>query len=140
MNKNSEQVFFFSVSLLYLSYQWYQSQIIKIKRGSVFQWNTKIAQMASENFVQLIPCFDGHYGHWSLFMENFLSSKKYWNVVESGAVTPIDGEAITDSKQKEVDRLKLKYFKAKNYLFQAINRFILETIIQQKKRKTSQDI
>ncbi|CAI8594237.1 unnamed protein product [Vicia faba] len=37
--------------------------------------------MASDNsFVQAaIPCFDGHYDHWSMLMENFLRSKgKFW--------------------------------------------------------------
>ncbi|KAL5841331.1 hypothetical protein ACOSQ3_011934 [Xanthoceras sorbifolium] len=33
--------------------------------------------MASENFVQpAIPRFDGHYGHWSILMENFLRGIK----------------------------------------------------------------
>ena len=36
-------------------------------------------------FVQLaIPKFVGHYNHWSMFMENFLRSREYWQVVESG--------------------------------------------------------
>nr|DAD45562.1 TPA_asm: hypothetical protein HUJ06_003792 [Nelumbo nucifera] len=63
--------------------------------------------MASENFVQpAIPRFDGHYDHWSLLMENFLRSKEYWQEAQ-----------------------KLKDLKAKNYLFQDIDRSILETIL-----------
>ncbi|KAG6519123.1 hypothetical protein ZIOFF_022612 [Zingiber officinale] len=45
--------------------------------------------MMSDNFVQpTIPRFDGHYDHWSMLMENFLRSKEYWQVVESGVAEP----------------------------------------------------
>ncbi|XP_062014079.1 uncharacterized protein LOC133730517 [Rosa rugosa] len=46
--------------------------------------------MTSEgNFVQpAIPRFDGHYDHWSMLMENFLRSKKYWSLVETGYEEP----------------------------------------------------
>lgn len=48
--------------------------------------------MASENFVQpAIPRFDGHYDHWSMLMENFLRSKEYWELVETGCVKPASG-------------------------------------------------
>jgi hypothetical protein len=42
--------------------------------------------MTSEgSFVQpVIPQFVGHYDHWSILMENFLRSKEYWQVVETG--------------------------------------------------------
>ena len=42
--------------------------------------------MATENnFVQpAIPKFNGHYDHWSMLMENFLCSKEYWSLVETG--------------------------------------------------------
>ena len=44
------------------------------------------------NFVQLaIPCFDGHYGHWSMLMENFLCSKEYWGLIENGYVEAESG-------------------------------------------------
>jgi hypothetical protein len=69
--------------------------------------------MASESFVQpAIPRFDGHYDHWRMLMENFLRSKEYWTVVVS-----------------EFEGLKLKDLKAKNYLFQVVDRSILETIL-----------
>ena len=52
----------------------------------------KVKLMASESFVQpAIPCFDGHYHHWSMLMENFLRSKEYWTIVVSGVVEPIEG-------------------------------------------------
>nr|DAD29770.1 TPA_asm: hypothetical protein HUJ06_031238 [Nelumbo nucifera] len=64
--------------------------------------------MATDNFVQpAVPRFDGHYDHWSMLMENFLRSKEYW----------------------QLEELRLKDLKAKNYLFQAIDRSILETIL-----------
>ncbi|KAJ1421849.1 hypothetical protein SESBI_13488 [Sesbania bispinosa] len=94
--------------------------------------------MASENFVQpAIPRFDGHYDHWSMLMENLLRSKEYWKVVVDGVATPEGGETLTDAQQKELDAMKLKDLKAKNYLFQAIDRFILETILC---KDTSKDI
>ncbi|KAM7489607.1 hypothetical protein LguiB_027091 [Lonicera macranthoides] len=86
--------------------------------------------MASKNFVQpAIPRFDGHYDHWSMLMENFLRSKEYWIVVESGVATPTEGRTLTDSQNAELEGMKLKDLKAKNYLFQAIDRSILETIL-----------
>ncbi|KAL6331293.1 hypothetical protein AAG906_009721 [Vitis piasezkii] len=74
--------------------------------------------MASENSLQpAIPRFDGHYDHRSMLMENFLRS-----------------QGILELKALE-DRSK--DLKAKNYLFQAIDRSILETIL---KKDTAKDI
>ena len=70
------------------------------------------------NFVQAaIPRFDGHYDHWSMLMENFLRSKEYWSVVESGIEEPPAGAAVTDAQKTDVEARKLKDLKAKNYLF-----------------------
>ncbi|KAF7154611.1 hypothetical protein RHSIM_Rhsim01G0080600 [Rhododendron simsii] len=86
--------------------------------------------MASETFAQpVIPRFDGHYDHWSMLMENFLRSKEYWTVVVSGVAEPAEGVVLTDAQKAELEGLKLKDLKAKNYLFQAIDRSILETIL-----------
>jgi hypothetical protein len=86
--------------------------------------------MAETNFVQAaIPCFDGHYDHWSMLMENFLRSKEYWQVVDSGIAEPETGIILTEAQLTELSSLKLKDLKAKNYLFQAIDRSILETIL-----------
>ena len=60
-------------------------------------------------------------------MENFLRSKEYWNVVESRVAEPTTG--ATEAQKTEFEVLKLKDLKAKNYLFQAIDRSILETIL-----------
>ncbi|KAM2012457.1 hypothetical protein PS1_024722 [Malus domestica] len=94
--------------------------------------------MATENiFVQpAIPRFDGHYDYWSMLMENFLRSKKYWNLVEIGirAAARMD---LIEGQKKTIDYLKLKDLKAKNYLFQAIDRSILETVL---KKDTAKDI
>lgn len=85
----------------------------------------------AEAFVQAaIPRFDGHYDHWSMLMENFLRSKEYWQVVDSGVAEPAAGVALSDAQKAELDSQKLKDLKAKNYLFQAIDRSILETILQ----------
>ncbi|KAK2987329.1 hypothetical protein RJ640_023630 [Escallonia rubra] len=95
--------------------------------------------MASDsNFVQAaIPRFDGHYDHWSMLMENFLRSKEYWLVVESGVGEPAKDAVMTDAQKTELEGRKLKDLKAKNYLFQAIDRSILETILS---KETSKDI
>ena len=86
--------------------------------------------MATDNFVQpAIPRFDGHYDHWSMLMENFLRSKEYWQVVKSGVAEPTAGEILSEVQKMELEALKLKDLKAKNYLFQAIDRAILETIL-----------
>ncbi|KAL3731547.1 hypothetical protein ACJRO7_028432 [Eucalyptus globulus] len=86
--------------------------------------------MASETFVQpAIPHFDGHYDNWSMLMENFLKSKEYWDVVSSGVAEPDEGAVLTVVQRMALDALKLKDLKAKNYLFQAIDRSILETIL-----------
>ena len=66
--------------------------------------------MALEAFVQAaIPRFDGHYDHWSMLMENFLRSKEYWHVV-------LGGQTLTKVQKTELEGLKLKDLKAKNYL------------------------
>ncbi|KAH0765426.1 hypothetical protein KY285_001297 [Solanum tuberosum] len=95
--------------------------------------------MASDStFVQaVIPRFDGHYDHWSMLMENFLRSKEYWPIVEDGINTPVEGETLTNAQKGELEAKKLKDLKAKNYLFQAIDCPILETILC---KETSKDI
>ena len=86
--------------------------------------------MASESFVQpAIPHFEGQYDHWSMLMENFLRSKEYWTIVVSRVAEPTEGVVLTDAQRTKFEGLKLKDLKAKNYLFQAIDRSILETIL-----------
>ncbi|RVW88219.1 Retrovirus-related Pol polyprotein from transposon TNT 1-94 [Vitis vinifera] len=82
-----------------------------------------------------IPRFDGHYDHWSMLMENFLRSKEYWSLVETGYDEPQANAAMTEAQQKRLDEMKLKDLKVKNYLFQAIDRTILETILQKNTSK-----
>jgi len=82
------------------------------------------------NFVQpVIPRFDCYYDHWSMLMENFLRSKEYWGLIKNGYVETESGIEETKMQRKRIDELKLKDMKVKNYLFQAINRTILETIL-----------
>ena len=61
-------------------------------------------------------------------MENFLRSKEYWSLVETGYAESDAG--VTDAQQRKIDEMKLKDLKVKNYFFQAINRTILDTILQ----------
>lgn len=76
-----------------------------------------------------IPHFDSHYDHWRMLMENFLRSKEYWQIVENGVAEPATGTQLTDAQKAELEGQRLKDLKAKNYLFQAIDRSILETIL-----------
>jgi len=62
-------------------------------------------------------------------MENFLRSKEYWQVVFEGIQELEVVTAVTEVQRKEIEGLRLKDLKAKNYLFQAIDRSILENIL-----------
>jgi len=85
---------------------------------------------AGNSFVQhAIPKFDGYYDHWSMLMENFLRSKEYWSLVENGVSIAVEGVEITEAQQQSIADQKLKDLKVKNYLFQAIDRTIMETIL-----------
>lgn len=86
--------------------------------------------MASENFVKhAIPLFDGHYDHWSMLMENFVRYKEYWQIVESWVAEPVVGTTMIDAHKMKLEEQLLKDLKAKNYLFQAIDRSTLKTIL-----------
>lgn len=87
----------------------------------------------TSNFAQpSIPKFDGDYDHWSMLMENLLRSKEYWSIVETGYTEPplAEKEKLGAAEKKSLEELKLKDLKAKNYLFQSIDKSILKTIIQ----------
>lgn len=70
-------------------------------------------------------------------MENFLRSKECWSLVETGYDEPKVRAAMSQAQQKRLDELRLKDLKVKNYLFQSIDRTILETIL---KKDTSKQI
>lgn len=59
-------------------------------------------------------------------MENFLRLKGYWGIVEEGIPTVATGGKKTEARLKEINYAKLKDLKAKNYLFQAIDRTVLQ--------------
>lgn len=94
--------------------------------------------MATEgnSFVQpSIPKFDDYYDHWAMLMENFLRSKEYWHLVETGIPQMTNEKESSEEQQKVIDGLKLKDLKVKNYLFQAIDRTIMETILDKESSK-----
>ena len=62
-------------------------------------------------------------------MENFLRSKEYWSLIEQGIPTVEVGAELTGAEKKAIEDAQLKDLKAKNYLFQAIDRSVLETIL-----------
>ena len=70
-------------------------------------------------------------------MENFLRSKEYWPLIEPGIEELQEGTTLIEAQKNELEAKRLKDLKVKNYLFQAIDRPILETIPS---KKTSKDI
>ncbi|XP_022852868.1 uncharacterized protein LOC111374431 [Olea europaea var. sylvestris] len=71
-------------------------------------------------------------------MENFLRSKEYWTLIEHGI--PTGGEAHpTEEQRKVIEDAKLEDLKAKNYLFQVIDRLVLETILNKDTSKSIWD-
>lgn len=94
--------------------------------------------MAAESSSFSAPCvpkFDGEYDHWSLLMENLLRSKEYWSVIQAEYKEPGSGEVLSTAQQNALDEARLKDLKAKNYLFQSIDKSILETITQKETSK-----
>eukprot|EP00257_Ricinus_communis_P022888 XP_015582741.1 uncharacterized protein LOC107262292 [Ricinus communis] len=85
---------------------------------------------ANTKFVQLaIPKFDGYYEHWAKLMENFLRAKEYWNLIEVGIEAVPEGIEGDGEKMRAMEEQLLKDKKIKNYLYQAIDREIMEIIL-----------
>jgi len=94
--------------------------------------------MVENSFVRpTIPKFDGYYYHCAMLKENFLQSKEYWHLVEVGIPKVARAADLTEEQKKAIEDQKLKDLKVKNYLFQAIDRSILETML---KKNTTKDI
>ncbi|RXH88190.1 hypothetical protein DVH24_016866 [Malus domestica] len=72
-----------------------------------------------------------------MLMENFLSSNEYWSLVETWILGATEGMDLTDAQNKTIDNQKLKDMKPKNYMFQAIDQSILETVL---KKDAARDI
>lgn len=65
-----------------------------------------------------------------MVMENFFRSKEYLQVVFKGIVEPADGMVVMDVQRTKIEKQQLlKNLRAKNYLFQAIDRSILDIIL-----------
>ena len=64
-----------------------------------------------------------------MLMEKFLRSKEYWSLVENGVSIAAEGVEITKAQRQSIADQKLKDLKVKNYLFQAIDRTVMETIL-----------
>lgn len=89
-----------------------------------------------DTYVQpAIPKFDGFYEHWAKLMENFLRSKEYWNMIEEGIPAAPQGREPTAAESKVIVDHQLKDKKVKNYLYQAIDREIMETILNDETSK-----
>ncbi|KAL9669452.1 hypothetical protein QQ045_006999 [Rhodiola kirilowii] len=89
--------------------------------------------MSGEGNKVVAPCvpkFDGDYEHWSLIMENLLCSKEYWEVMEVEYNENNQDRPMSHVLVKKLEEFKLKDLKAKNYLFQVIDKSALKTITQ----------
>ncbi|CAI8615965.1 unnamed protein product [Vicia faba] len=95
--------------------------------------------MSDGNNLLSIPKFDGDYDHWSMLMENLLRSKEYWSLVEQGYEEPKPLESLTGAERRTLEEKKLKDLKAKNYLFQSIDKNILKTITNKSTSKALWD-
>ncbi|XP_074326990.1 uncharacterized protein LOC141664933 [Apium graveolens] len=82
-----------------------------------------------------VPKFDGDYDHWSLVMENLLHSKEYWGIIDPGFDDLKSIEKPNPTQKAALDEATLKDLKAKNYLFQSINKTTLKTITQKETAK-----
>lgn len=90
----------------------------------------------SGNFTSpAVPKFDGDYDHWSLLMENLLRSKEYWCIIDPGFDDLRGITAPDQTQRKALEEAKLKDLKAKNYLFQSIDKITLKTITQKETTK-----
>lgn len=97
-----------------------------------------MAENENTNYAQpSIPMFDGYYDHWAMLMENMLRSKEYQSIVEGGI--PIISETSTAEQRKNAEESKLKDLKAKNQLFQSIDRNIIKTILDKSSSKAIWD-
>jgi transposase InsO family protein len=65
----------------------------------------------------------------------FLTSKEYWSLIEIGIPTNTTGAEHTEAQQRNVEEMRLKDLKVKNYLFQSIDRTIMETILNRDSAK-----
>jgi len=68
-------------------------------------------------------------------MENLLRSKDYWSLIESGIPASTTEAEHTEVQQKHMEEMRLKDLKVKNYLFQSIDRTIMETILDRDSAK-----
>jgi len=62
-----------------------------------------------------------------MLMENLLHSKKFWDLVETGVIITLENP--TPEQEKAAKDSKLLDLKVKNYLFQSIDRTIMESIL-----------
>ena len=116
---------------------WHCSLLTKKEREHKAQ--TSERKMATEGGIFVQPAilkFDGHYDYWAMLMENFLRSKENWPLVETGILTIVDGVEPTEAQRKAIEDQRLKDLKVQNYLFQAIDRTIMKTIIDKESLKS----
>jgi len=68
-------------------------------------------------------------------MENFLRFNEYWHVVETRLFVAAEDTDLSNEQQKALANQRLKDLRAKKYLFQAIDRSILKTILDKETSK-----
>ena len=95
--------------------------------------------MIEHNTLKKIPHFDCHYDHYSELIENFLSEKRLWGLVEIDVEKPTKGTILMEVQQTELDYVRIKDYQVKHYLFQAIHRTFFEQILYHPTSKIVRD-
>ncbi|XP_047312671.1 uncharacterized protein LOC124915975 [Impatiens glandulifera] len=95
--------------------------------------------MSEDKTLIKIPYFDGHYDHWSELMKNLLWEKGPWSLVECGFKEPTERTLLTDAQQGLLDNARTKDHQVKHYLYQAIDRTVLEKILDRRTFKVVWD-
>ena len=74
-------------------------------------------------------------------MDTMITGVCAWrrSLIEQGIPTAEPGVELTEGQKKVIEDAKLKDLKAKNYLFQAIDRSVLETILNKDTAKSIWD-
>ncbi|KAF8405978.1 hypothetical protein HHK36_008058 [Tetracentron sinense] len=83
-------------------------------------------------------------GEYKAYQEQVLSNcsnftQEYWGLVENGVPAAAEGVVLTEAQKKHIEDQQLKDLKAKNYLFQALDRSILEKILNKNSSKDNWD-
>lgn len=94
--------------------------------------------MSEDKLSVKIPHFDGqYYDHWRKLIENLIHAKGLWSSIERGFEEPSVALTLTEQAKKKLEIARINDHKVKHYLFQAIERYVFEQILD---RRTSKSV